>query len=524
MEKFSKFIQQSFVVSSFFLIAALFFGFAYSLNLLGYFFPSSILSAPNLRSTHISLMLYGFVPLMLSFLPFVLMEKDQIHSEKGFKKLKTYFFFWSLFLVYMSLSLLFGAHRGLAFYDFAYELNFLLAFSGLFYIGALYDYIRIYRVVPRWIKVALYVTLASPIALLVLMNPVIGQVEKTVIGPHGDNTLGMSYTLIPIFYLLIKLHAKTPFVARYHALWILPLVGYIASVAHRIFVGELSYNQEWFFQYLTLCFVPLLVKWLKDAAIDFKTSPSLWIAVYAFLFVDIEGNILFIPSIRWLFHRNDLVVAHAHIAMGVAVFFMAMAVVAPYLHALKEKAFSIFYTLGFTLMLIALSIAGMTEAGLMQADITLMWTIRMLCGLFILVVTVGFFSPYYRLHFPDMSVVRSYHLLGFLGDALGALFLLCFADTLYPMMGFSFEGKYEYVVFAFMTTTATLHFYGWLEERYASILARLSAYNRFIVSTMFAALYLSEKLGVEALLVSMYDFIFATFFIISMTFTRGANA
>ncbi|MGC6733079.1 hypothetical protein ACP0F4_25810, partial [Escherichia coli] len=45
----------------------------------------------------------------------------------------------------------------------------------------------------------------------------------------------------------------------------------------------------------------------------------------AFLFVDIEGNILFIPEIRWLFHRNDLIVAHAHVAMGIGVFFMVIA-------------------------------------------------------------------------------------------------------------------------------------------------------------------------------------------------------
>ena len=174
----------------------------------------------------------------------------------------------------MTISLLMGVHRGLAFYDFAYELNFILAFSGLFYILALYDYIKAYKVIPLWIKVSLYLVIASPIALLVLMNPVIGQVEKTVVGPHGDNTLGMSYTLIPIYYLLIKLHAKESFVAKYHAMWIIPLVGYIASVAHRIFIGELSYNQEWFFQYLTLCFVPLLLKWLKDANITFQNSPS----------------------------------------------------------------------------------------------------------------------------------------------------------------------------------------------------------------------------------------------------------
>ncbi len=66
----------------------------------------------------------------------LVMEKEGIHSDKGLRKLQAYFFFWSVFLVYMTLSLLFGVHRGLVFYDFAYELNFLLAFSGIFYIWA----------------------------------------------------------------------------------------------------------------------------------------------------------------------------------------------------------------------------------------------------------------------------------------------------------------------------------------------------------------------------------------------------
>ena len=92
----------------------------------------------------------------------------------------------------MIFSLLLGKNRGLAFYDFAYELNFLLAFAGLFYILALYKFIKLYKIVPLWIKVCLQIVVIAPIALLILMNPTIGQVESTVSGPHGDNTLGMS--------------------------------------------------------------------------------------------------------------------------------------------------------------------------------------------------------------------------------------------------------------------------------------------------------------------------------------------
>lgn len=346
------------------------------------------------------------------------------------------------------------------------------------------------------------------------MNPVIGQVEKTIVGPHGDNTLGMSYTLIPIFYLLIKLHAKENFVAKYHAMWIIPLVGYIASVAHRIFIGDLSYNQEWFFQYLTLCFVPLLIKWLKDAKLTLKNSPFLVISVYSFLFVDIEGNILFIPSIRWLFHRNDLVVAHAHIAMGVGIFFMAMAVVSPYLKNLNQKAFGFFYTLGFTLMLIALSMAGLMKAGFMQADINLLWTIRMLCGLFIILVTMGFFYPEFGFNAQKIDTLKLYHLTGFFSDALGGIFLFVFAATLYPLLGFGFEGKYEYIVFAFMMTTGIIHLFGLTQPSHALLLAKISAFNRIAVSAMFLSLYLSHQLGIEGMLIAVYDLVFACVYII----------
>ena len=61
-----------------------------------------------------------------------------------------------------------------------------------------------------------------------------------------------------------------------------------------------------------------------------KSSFYLYICL---LFVDIEGNILFIPDIRWLFHRNDLIVAHAHVAMGVGVLFM---VISMFINNIKE--------------------------------------------------------------------------------------------------------------------------------------------------------------------------------------------
>ncbi|ARU48417.1 hypothetical protein [Sulfurospirillum diekertiae] len=92
--------------------------------------------------------------------------------------------------------------------------------------------------------------------------------------------------------------------------------------------------------------------------------------------------------------------------------------------------------------------------------------------------------------------------------------MFIFADTLYPFLGFGFEGKYEYVVFAFMTTTGILHLFGLLQPPYALILAKLSAFNRIAVSAMFLSLYLSHQLGIEAMLIAVYDLVFASVYVI----------
>jgi cytochrome c oxidase cbb3-type subunit 1 len=83
----------------------------------------------------------------------------------------------------------------------------------------------------------------------------------------------------------------------------------------------------------------------------------------AFLFVDIEGNILFIPEIRWLFHRNDLIVAHAHVAMGIAVFFM---VIAMFINQYKRASKNIYlniYLFALLGIFLVLSISGFSQAG-----------------------------------------------------------------------------------------------------------------------------------------------------------------
>lgn len=318
---FETFINRHFKISLIFLFLALFFGILYSINLLGFSIQSDTLLPSNMRSLHISLVLYGFVPLMLSYLPFLIIHKERVYSNSGLHYLNLYTIFWYIFLVFMISSLLFGNTRGLAFYDFPYELNFILAFASLFYIIALYKYIKAYETIPLWIKVCLWIVVIAPFTLLILMNPTIGQVESTISGPHGDNTLGMSLALIPIYYLIIKLLNIGSFKARWNILWIIPMIIYFGSVLYRSFIGHLTYEQEWFCQWLTLLYIPLLYRWYKDSQIENFAKKALLISILAFLFVDVEGNILFIPEFRWLFHRNDLIVAHAHVAMGIGVFF-----------------------------------------------------------------------------------------------------------------------------------------------------------------------------------------------------------
>jgi len=261
-------ISFHFKISFIFLLLAIFFGLLYSIQLLGY--GVDIFPPANARSLHISLMLYGFAPLMLSMLPFALFDKDSLSDSVGLRYLNLYFYIWYIFLIFMIASLSFGDLRGLPFYDFPYELNFILAFSGLFYLLSILKYIKHYDSKPLWVKVSLFVVVLSPFLLVLLMNPNYGQVEKMLQGPHGDNTLGMSFAFVVLYYLVIKLHASDGFKPRYHILWITPLLFYISSVLYRTFIDNLTYNQEWFLQWLTLLYIPILYIWLKDAKLKLQ--------------------------------------------------------------------------------------------------------------------------------------------------------------------------------------------------------------------------------------------------------------
>ena len=510
LHNFNNFIDRNFKISIAFFALGLIFGIIYSINLLGFTLNSETLNPVNMRSIHISLMLYGFVPLMLSYLPFLLINKEVGYDKEGIRYLNLYTIFWYIFLVFMVISLLLGKSRGLAFYDFAYELNFLLAFSGVFYIIALYKFIRLYKnALPLWIKVCLRVVTIAPIALLILMNPIIGQVESTVSGPHGDNTLGMSLALIPIYYLIIKLLNLDEFKARWNIFWIVPSVFYFGTILYRIFFEPLTYNQEWFAQYLTLLYIPLLYRWLKDSNILPHAKKALFISILAFLFVDVEGNILFLPEIRWIFHRNDLIVAHAHVAMGIAVFFM---IIAMFINSIKELQKDIYlnsYLFALLGIFIVLSISGFTQAGVINIPTETLWIFRTIFGFFALVFIFAFIKIK-----KTYSKIELYNIIGILSDGLGGVFLILLASFIYPIVGFTFSGIYEYVVFVFVSMTGIIHFMALRNPSSQIILTNLSVIIRVCASSIFFALYESGRLGFEALAICLIDLAFVFTYLI----------
>lgn len=508
MEKFYKLINSVVPVWAFIFLGSIFVGVVYAAQMLGFsFFDETLLNAQTTRSLHITLMLYGPIMLALSLLPFALFAKDKLDLDVAYEPLRNFFLLWHLFLFMAVVSISLGAQRALPFYDFAYELNFILASSGIFYIVAIFRTIKQYKVVPLWVKVSKILLFIAPISLLVLMNPTYGQVEKTLIGPHGDNTLGMSFTIIPLFYLMIKLHTKENFTPKWNLFWIVPLVGYALSVATRIFRGELSYSEEWVYQWLTFAYAPLLIKWCIDAKITIKSTPYLVVSIWAFLFVMIQGNILFIPEIRWPFHRNDLIIAHAHVAIGLGIFFMALSVL-KYFYKIPDK-FLTFWLFVVAVIFISLSLAGFDEAKVFAIDVISMWEIRLFGGVIGVIGLLYFIGK--KMKFPKLSYLQLYHLNGFLSDGVGALILFLSAPLLFGILGFYFT-SYYYLVFGFMGFVGILHFVGITKESH--LLAYLTSLARMITGTVFLSLFYLGNIDALGLLVGIYDISYALTYLI----------
>jgi len=498
-----------------FLILGAVFGLLYALQLIG--IGQELIRPDIARSLHLTLMLYGFIPLMLSLLPFALFDKEGLMTPKGIAYLERFFMIWYLFLVFMILSLLSGVSRSLPFYDYPYELNGLLAFSGLFYILAILDTIKGYSVKPRWVNVSLVLVIIAPFSLLLLMNPDYGQVEQMLMGPHGDNTLGMSFALLALYYLAIKLASPhVTFVTKWHILWQIPLGFYILSVLYRSFIGSLSYEAEWFLQYLTLLYIPILYRWWKDADLSISLNTTLFISILAFLFVDVQGNILFVPELRALFHRNDLVVGHSHIAVGIGLLFLALAIIEPFIKASRRRVF--FLATMLILMTVVLSINGFSQAGFTKVDTMSIWQWRALFGalfLFGLFFSVQFLDFSKQLSFlKNLTPLRMYHLIAFFSDGLGGFLLLLFGSMLYGLIGQEFTGGYQQIVFGFVLGVGLIHLMGFLIPYYSQPLAMATVIIRSITAGGFFALYKAGVLGWIALAIAIIDLVFVLVYLL----------
>lgn len=498
-----------------FLVLAAFFGLLYALQLLG--LGTGLIRPDLVRSLHISLMLYGFIPLMMTLLPFALFDKEGMVTAEVWRYLERFLQIWYVFLVFLIFSLLAGVTRGLPFYDFPYELNTILALAGLFYIIAIFKTIKGYEVKPLWVQVSLVLVIVSPFALLLLMNPDYGQVEKMLLGPHGDNTLGMSFALVAVYYLVIKLASpQISFQTRWNILWQIPLGFYALSVLYRSFVGNLSYNAEWFFQYLTLLYVPLLYIWWQDAGLSIKRNLTLFISIAAFLFADIEGNILFIPQLRALFHRNDLVVGHAHIAVGIGLLFLALSIIEPFIRLSRLRA--LYLTTMLILMALVLSISGYEQAGFAGMHTETMWMLRACFGLLFLLGLLSWKQMFpistYRHLVAKKRAIDLYNLAGFLSDGVGGLVLVLFGPTLYTLIAQPFSPGYQQIVFGFVLGVGMVHLLALFRPKSAYVLASATVVLRIVTAAGFFALYKAGVLGWIALAISLIDLIFVLIYVI----------
>ena len=163
MDKFYKLIEQVMPIWAFIFLGSILAGAIYGAQMLGFSsLDNTLLNAPTARSLHITLMLYGPIMLALSLLPFALFAKDKLDLSEAVEPLKNYFLLWHLFLFMAVVSISLGAQRGLPFYDFAYELNFILAASGIFYIIAIFKSIKHYEITPLWVKVSKVLLFVAP--------------------------------------------------------------------------------------------------------------------------------------------------------------------------------------------------------------------------------------------------------------------------------------------------------------------------------------------------------------------------
>jgi hypothetical protein len=241
---------------------------------------------------------------------------------------------------------------------------------------------------------------------------------------------------------------------------------------------------------------------------------ALFLSIAAFVFADIEGNILFIPGLRWLFHRNDLVVGHAHIAVAIGLPFLALAIVRPYMRLSNAR---MLYLAGvLTMMATVLSISGIEQAGFAPMHTTLWWQLRALFGA-LFVAGLLYWPKSVSVFGAKLATLNRYgwyHLAGFLSDGLGGLALILLGGFVYRLVGAAFHPGYQQIVFGFVAAVGMIHLLALLRPRYAAVLAEATVIVRLLTSAGFFALYRAGTLGWIALVISAVDLLYVLVYLL----------
>lgn len=98
------------------------------------------------------------------------------------------------------------------------------------------------------------------------------------------------------------------------------------------------------------------------------------------------------------------------------------------------------------------------------------------------------------------------------------MILILGGAALFPLLGFHFNGTYEYIVFAFMIGTGLAHWFGLHSDPHR--FGEFTASVRAVCASVFVALYMAGTLDAIALLVALYD---ASFALVYWLFLRGKH-
>jgi hypothetical protein len=164
-------------------------------------------------------------------------------------------------------------------------------------------------------------------------------------------------------------------------------------------------------------------------------------------------------------------------------------------------------------MVLALSVAGLREAGLVDIGVRPMWVLRSLSGFFALLSALFFLLPACEISIDLSCRYNLYHLAGVISDGFGGIALLLFGPSIYALFGLPFSGGYQYVVFGFVASVGLLHLFGLMQEGNRKAFAFGTSWIRLITAATFYGLYKSDLLGTEALVIGSYDFLFALIYL-----------